>query len=75
MHVLRAHIGRMLEEPIVKSLAGGMQNAFITLSASSVVIAVSRPVCDLIKRIDDFVASQIPHHLKQSYGDAPQSSV
>lgn len=73
LHVLRAQVGRILEEPIMKSLAGGTQNAFITLSASSLVLALTRPASDVIKRIDAFVAAQVPHELKGDYGDSPQS--
>lgn len=74
LHVLRAEVGRILEEPIVKSLAGGTQNAFITLSATSLVLALARPAGDLIKRIDAFVTSQVPHELRSDYGDSPQGT-
>ncbi len=58
LHLLQCEVGRLLEPPIMKSLAGGMQNAFITLSPTWVVIPLVPPASHIIERIDIFVGSQ-----------------
>lgn len=55
-----AEVAKVVEMPISKSMVSGEQNAFISTSAVSLVIAVAPPASDIIARIDSFVAAQIP---------------
>jgi GGDEF domain-containing protein len=60
MHAISTEIGRVVEAPLSKSLVSGSQNAFITTSAASLVLAAIPPAADIIARIDSFVSAQIP---------------
>lgn len=60
LHVVSAEVSRVAEAPISKSLVTGGQNAFITTSATSLVIPIEPPASDIVARIDGFVATQIP---------------
>ena len=60
LHVIRAEVTRVVEAPISKSITSGEQNAFITTSATSLVLPMEAPVNELVARIDSFVAAQIP---------------
>jgi GGDEF domain-containing protein len=60
LHIIRAEASRVVEAPISKTLMNGQQNAFITTSASSLIIAVDPPASELISRIDTFVHRQVP---------------
>lgn len=65
IHVIRTEVSRVAEAPISKALVTGSQNAFITMSASSMVLPVAPPASDIIARIDRFVAGQIPAEFSQ----------
>jgi len=60
IHVVRTEVSAAAEVPTSKALMSGGQNAFITISAVSLVIPVSAPASEIIARIDAFVAAQIP---------------
>lgn len=67
LHIIRSEVSRVVEAPISKSIVNGEQNAFITTSAASLVLAATPPADELITRIDSFVAAQIP----KEYSSAP----
>lgn len=60
MQVVSSEVGRVLEAPISKSLMNGLQNAFITTSATWALFPIVAPGAELIAKIDQFVAAQIP---------------
>jgi GGDEF domain-containing protein len=60
INAIRAEVARVAEDPITKSLVNGEQNAFLTTSAVSMVLPVAPPAGEIIARIDNFVAAQIP---------------
>jgi GGDEF domain-containing protein len=60
LHVIRTEISRVTEVPVCKSLASGLQNAFITTSAAWLVLEAAPPATDLIRKIDQFVTEQVP---------------
>lgn len=64
-HMVQAELSNLLESPIMKSLSGSTQNAFITLSATGVVLPATSPACDIIKRIDNYVVGQTPNDYKE----------
>jgi GGDEF domain-containing protein len=65
VHIIRAEVNKVVEAPISKSLVSGAQNAFITTTATSMVLPVAPPAGDIIARIDSFVAAQIPREYSQ----------
>jgi GGDEF domain-containing protein len=67
VHVIRSEVARVVEAPISKSLVSGSQNAFITTSATSLVVPIAPPAGEIISSIDIFVAAQIP----REYCSAP----
>ncbi len=73
LHVVQAEISQVLDIPIMKSLSGGKQNAFITLSPTWVVIPASQLANDIISRIDNFVGGLIPaeHPVEHTKPAAP----
>ncbi len=64
LRVVEAEVAEVLEPPIMKSLSGGKQNAFIALSPTWIVIPAATPADEVIARIDRFVWGQVPAERK-----------
>lgn len=64
LHIVQEEVHQLLETPVMKSLSGARQNAFITLAPSWMVVPAAAPATDIIKKIDSFVNAQIPCELK-----------